>query len=46
MLIQISPVLVALLAAMFLHEQFTLYLALGLALAFGGVALIATASGD
>ena len=44
MLIQVSPVLVALLAAVFLHERFTLYLGLGLALAFGGVALIATAS--
>jgi drug/metabolite transporter (DMT)-like permease len=46
MLIQISPVLVALLAATFLNERFTLYLGLGLALAFAGVALIATASGD
>jgi drug/metabolite transporter (DMT)-like permease len=46
MLIQVSPVLVALLAATFLREPFTLYLGLGLALAFGGVALIATASGD
>ena len=46
MLIQVSPVLVALLAATFLHERFTLYLGLGLALAFGGVALIATASSD
>jgi len=46
MLIQVSPVLVALLAATFLRERFTLYLGLGLALAFGGVALIATASGD
>jgi drug/metabolite transporter (DMT)-like permease len=49
MLIQVSPVLVALLAAIFLSERFTTYLALGLALAFGGVALIATAadsSGD
>jgi drug/metabolite transporter (DMT)-like permease len=45
MLIQVSPVLVALLAATFLHERFTPYLAIGLALAFGGVALIATASG-
>ncbi|MBJ7357668.1 MAG: DMT family transporter [Nocardioides sp.] len=44
MLIQVSPVLVALLAATFLHERFTGYLALGLALAFSGVALIATAS--
>lgn len=49
MLIQVSPVLVALLAAVFLSERFTTYLALGLALAFGGVAVIATAadsSGD
>jgi drug/metabolite transporter (DMT)-like permease len=46
MLIQVSPVLVALLAATFLHERFTRYLALGLALAFGGIALIATASSD
>src|SRR3954470_14373026 len=45
MLIQVSPVLVALLAATFLHERFTLYLTLGLGLAFSGVALIATASG-
>jgi drug/metabolite transporter (DMT)-like permease len=44
MLIQVSPVLVALLAATFLHERFTVYLAVGLALAFSGVALIATAS--
>jgi drug/metabolite transporter (DMT)-like permease len=44
MLIQVSPVLVALLAATFLHERFTAYLAVGLALAFSGVALIATAS--
>lgn len=40
MLIQVSPVLIALLAAMFLSERFTVYLALGLALAFSGVALI------
>ena len=46
MLIQVSPVLVALLAAIFLYERFTIYLGLGLALAFAGVALIATASGD
>ena len=43
MLIQVSPVLIALLAAVFLSERFTLYLGLGLALAFGGVALIALA---
>jgi len=46
MLIQVSPVLIALLAATFLHERFTVYLGLGLALAFSGVGLIATASGD
>jgi drug/metabolite transporter (DMT)-like permease len=46
MLIQVSPVLVAVLAAVFLDERFTTYLVLGLALAFGGVAMIATASGD
>lgn len=40
MLIQVSPVLIALLAALFLRERFTLHLAVGLALAFGGVALI------
>ncbi len=43
MLIQVSPVLIALLAALFLGERFTGALALGLALAFGGVALIAAA---
>lgn len=43
MLIQVSPVLIALLAALFLSERFTLYLGLGLALAFGGVALIGLA---
>ncbi len=41
MLIQVSPVLIALLAAMFLSERFTVQLGLGLALAFVGVALIA-----
>jgi drug/metabolite transporter (DMT)-like permease len=44
MLIQVSPVLIALLAALFLGERFTVHLALGLALAFGGVALIALSS--
>jgi drug/metabolite transporter (DMT)-like permease len=43
MLIQISPVLIALMAAVFLKERFTVNLAVGLALAFGGVALIAFA---
>jgi drug/metabolite transporter (DMT)-like permease len=49
MLIQVSPVLIALLAAVFLSERFTVYLGLGLALAFGGVAVIALStspSGD
>ncbi len=40
MLIQVSPVLIAVLAAIFLNERFTLQLALGLALAFSGVAVI------
>ncbi len=39
-LIQVSPVLVGLLAAVFLGEAFTRNLALGSALAFGGVVLI------
>ena len=46
MLIQVSPVLIALLAALFLDERFTLQLGLGLALAFGGVALISIGSSD
>ncbi len=41
MLIQLSPVLIAVLAAMFLSERFTGTLLLGLALAFAGVGLIA-----
>jgi drug/metabolite transporter (DMT)-like permease len=44
MLIQVSPVLIALLAAMFLGERFTVNLGVGLALAFGGVAIIAFSS--
>lgn len=40
MLIQVSPVLIALLAAVFLSERFTLWLTGGLVLAFAGVALI------
>ena len=43
MLIQVSPVLIALLAAVFLDEPFTRHLALGLGLAFTGVVLIGTA---
>ena len=46
MLIQVSPVLIALLAAVFLDERFTLQLGLGLALAFGGVALISLATSE
>jgi drug/metabolite transporter (DMT)-like permease len=40
MLIQISPVLIAVLATLFLGERFTTWLGLGLVLAFGGVVLI------
>ena len=40
MLIQISPVLIALLATLFLGELFTRWLGLGLVLAFAGVVLI------
>ncbi|WP_232677760.1 DMT family transporter [Nocardioides sp. R-C-SC26] len=46
MLIQVSPVLVAVLAAIFLRERFTPRLGIGLALAFGGVAVIGLASSD
>ncbi len=41
MLIQVSPVLIAVLAAIFLSERFTPQLVAGLALAFSGVAVIA-----
>jgi drug/metabolite transporter (DMT)-like permease len=46
MLIQISPVLIAVLAAIFLDERFTVYIGLGLALAFTGVGLISLSSTD
>ena len=46
MLIQVSPVLVAVLAAIFLNEKFTVYLGLGLALAFSGVGLISMSSSE
>jgi drug/metabolite transporter (DMT)-like permease len=46
MIIQVSPVLIALLAAVFLGERFTAYLGLGLALAFAGVGLIVAATGQ
>ncbi len=41
MLIQISPILIAVLALFLLREKATFFLAAGIALAFGGVALIA-----
>jgi drug/metabolite transporter (DMT)-like permease len=41
MLIQVAPVLIALLAALYLGERFTANLGVGLALAFAGVAVIA-----
>lgn len=44
MLIQLSPVLVALLAAVFLGERATLMLGVGLVVAFAGVVLIATST--
>jgi drug/metabolite transporter (DMT)-like permease len=43
MLLQVSPILIAVLATMFLGEKFTTYLTIGLALAFSGVVLIGTA---
>jgi drug/metabolite transporter (DMT)-like permease len=47
MLIQLSPVLVAVLAAVFLKERATIWLGAGLVVAFAGVVLIATStSGD
>jgi drug/metabolite transporter (DMT)-like permease len=44
MLIQVSPVLVAVLAAVFLRERATAMLGIGLVVAFGGVVLIATST--
>jgi drug/metabolite transporter (DMT)-like permease len=46
MLIQLSPVLVAVLAAVFLGERATPALGLGLLVAFAGVVLIATSTGE
>jgi len=46
MLIQLSPVLVAVLAAVFLHERATLMLGVGLVVAFAGVVLIATSTSE
>ncbi len=44
LMIQTAPVLIAVLAAVFLDERLTAWLGLGIALAFGGVALIAFSS--
>jgi drug/metabolite transporter (DMT)-like permease len=44
MLIQLSPVLIAVLAAVFLHERATAMLGVGLLVAFGGVVLISLAT--
>ena len=44
MLLQVAPILIALLAAGFLGERFTRFLAGGLTLAFAGVVLIGTAN--
>ena len=46
MLIQLSPVLVALLAAVFLKERATMALGVGLAVAFTGVVLIAGSTSE
>ncbi len=46
MLIQLSPVLVAVLAAVFLKEKATPTLVVGLLVAFAGVVLIATSTSD
>lgn len=46
MLIQLSPVLVAVLAAVFLRERATPALGVGLLVAFGGVAVIALSTSD
>ena len=46
MLLQVSPILIAVLATLFLGERFTTYLAVGLALALSGVVLIGTADSE
>ncbi|WP_459980788.1 DMT family transporter [Nocardioides sp. AN3] len=46
MILQLSPIVIAVLAALFLGERFTPQLGAGLALAFAGVAVIGFASGD
>jgi len=44
MLVQLSPILIAVLAAVFLRERPSRFLAIGLIVAFGGVVLIAVAT--
>jgi drug/metabolite transporter (DMT)-like permease len=46
MLLQVSPIIIAVLATVFLSEKFSPYLAVGLGLAFAGVVLIGTADSD
>ncbi len=46
MLIQVGPLLIALLAAMFLGEQLTPWVLIGIAVAFSGVAVISLANGQ
>jgi drug/metabolite transporter (DMT)-like permease len=46
MILQLSPIVIAVLAATFLGESFTARLGIGLALAFAGVLLIGFASSD
>jgi drug/metabolite transporter (DMT)-like permease len=46
MLIQLSPILIAVLAAIFLGERFTRFIVLGLVLAFSGVVVISLGSGN
>ena len=46
MLIQVAPVLIAVLAVLFLRERSTAFLWLGLVVAFSGVAVISLAGGD
>jgi drug/metabolite transporter (DMT)-like permease len=46
MLIQVGPLLIALLAALFLGERLTPYVLVGIAVAFCGVAVISLANGE
>jgi drug/metabolite transporter (DMT)-like permease len=46
MLIQVAPVLITVLATLFLSERFTVWVGAGLALAFGGVAVISLSTSE